>query len=37
MKFIADYKEFGGNPHKSVIDYVSPISIDKKELILRYL
>ena len=37
MKFITDYKEFEGNINHSLLDHLSPVAIDDKADILRYL
>lgn len=37
MKFINDYKEFGGNNEKSVIDYKLNNEPPYKETVLKYL
>lgn len=37
MKYITDYKEFDGNPNRSILNYMSSTCIDKKDAILLYL
>lgn len=37
MKFIENYKEFGIETEKSVLDYISEKSIKRKKEVLKYL